>query len=128
MAYGLLNGYSMSDVTTATLKSLLDGCATRQTVLANNVANANTAGFTRSDVSFKDAMAQALTSKNPEQSMQQVHATIHEDTKTARRGDGNNVSLQKELGMMAENRLLYDLSAQALAVQYARTRSAIRGQ
>lgn len=128
MAYGLLNGYSMSDVTTATLKSLLDGCATRQTVLANNVANANTAGFTRSDVSFKDAMAQALTSKNPEQSMRQVHATIHEDTKAARRGDGNNVSLQKELGMMADNRLLYDLSAQALAMQYARTRSAIRGQ
>ena len=118
----------MSDVTISLLKAMMDGCATRQTVLANNVANANTAGYTRSDVDFKDALQQALASKDPEHALSQVHPSIHEDDKAARRGDGNNVSLQKELGIMAENRLLYDVSAQALTVHYARMREAIRGQ
>ena len=117
----------MSDATISLLKSLVDGCAARQTVLANNVANANTAGFTRSDVSFKDALEHALSAKDPEVAISQVHPTIHEDTKGSRRGDGNNVSLQKELGMMAENRLLYDVSAQAITSYYSRMREAIRG-
>ena len=118
----------MSDATISLLKALMDGCATRQTVLANNVANANTSGFTRSDVAFKDALEHALEAKNPELAVNQVHPAIHEDAKAARRADGNNVSLQKELGMMSENRLLYDVSAQALNVHYARMREAIRGQ
>ncbi len=118
----------MSDLTISLLKSLVEGCAERQTVLANNVANANTAGFTRSDVSFKSAMQQAMAAKNPELALQQVHPTIHEDTQATRRGDGNNVSLQKELGMMSDNRLLYDVSAQSLTFKFAQMRSAIRGQ
>ena len=118
----------MSDATISLLKSLVEGCAERQTVLANNVANANTSGFTRSDVSFKEALEHALTAKNPDLALQQVHPTIHEDTQAPRRADGNNVSLQKELGMMSENRLMYDVSAQALTVHYAQMREAIRGQ
>lgn len=106
----------------------MDGCAIRQTVLANNVANANTPGFTRSDVDFKGALAQAIAGKDPELAVSQVHPTTYGDVKTPRREDGNNVSLQKELGMMAENRLLYDLSAQALAAKYSGMRAAIRGQ
>ena len=107
---------------------MVEGCAARQTVLANNVANANTSGFTRSDVTFKSALQQALTAKNPELAIQQTHPTIQEDTKAERRSDGNNVALQKELGMMADNRLMYDVSAQALTVHYAQMRQAIRGQ
>jgi flagellar basal-body rod protein FlgB len=118
----------MSDATISLLKSLMDGCATRQTVLANNVANANTAGYTRSDVDFKDALAHALADKDPDLAVRQAHPEIHADSKTERRENGNNVSLQRELGMMAENRLLYDLSAQALTANYSRLREAIRGQ
>jgi flagellar basal-body rod protein FlgB len=118
----------MNNPTIALLKGMLDGCAERQTVLANNVANVNTPGFTRSDTNFREALTQALASHNPEQALAQVHTTVKADRLTQRHENGNNVSLQRELGLSSENKLLYDLAAQSLSAKYARLRSAIRGQ
>jgi flagellar basal-body rod protein FlgB len=118
----------MSDPTVALLQALMDASATRQTVLANNVANANTPGYTRRDVDFRSELARALESDRPAAALAHVHPRVSEDRTARARGDGNNVSLQRELGQMAQNRLLYDVSAQALSARYARLRSAIRGQ
>ena len=118
----------MNNPTIALLKGILDGCAERQTVLANNVANVNTPGFTRSDTNFRETLTQALASSNPEQALAQLHATAQVDRITPPRENGNNVSLQRELGLSAENKLLYDVAAQSLSAKYARLRSAIRGQ
>jgi flagellar basal-body rod protein FlgB len=118
----------MSDPTIALLKIMMDGCSERQAVLANNVANANTPGFTRSDVDFRDSLKQALAANDPEKAITQVPLTIKEDQLTPRQENGSNVSLQRELGLQTENRVLYDVAAQALSLKIARMRSAIRGQ
>lgn len=106
----------------------MDGCAERQAVLANNVANANTPGFTRSDIDFRDSLKQALAAQNPAEAISQVPLTIKVDQQTPGQGNGNNVSLQRELGFQSENKLLYEVAAQALSLKMARLRSAIRGQ
>jgi flagellar basal-body rod protein FlgB len=118
----------MSDPTIALLKIMLDGCVERQAVLANNVANANTPGFTRSDVDFNEALNRALASNDPEKAMAQTNFKIQEDHLTPRRENDNNVSLQRELGLQSENKVLYDVAAQALSLKIARMRAAIRGQ
>ena len=48
------------DVTQVALQQALAGASARQQVLANNVANANTPGFTRSDLDFHSQLAAAL--------------------------------------------------------------------
>lgn len=117
----------MSDQTDILLKSLMDACATRQSVLANNVANANTPGFTRSDLEFKTAMSNALKAGDSE-ALARFRPQVREDLSSRARQDGNNVSIQKELGNMAQNRLLYDISALALSAKYSRLRAVIKGQ
>jgi flagellar basal-body rod protein FlgB len=117
----------MNEPAVTLLKTLLDATAARQTVLANNVANANTPGFTRSDVPFREALAKAIGARDPN-AVARVRPEVRPDRPAPPRPDGNNVSLQKELGMMAQNRLLYDISTLALSSKYARLRAAIRGQ
>jgi flagellar basal-body rod protein FlgB len=50
------------DVTSAALEVAARGAERRQAVLADNLANVNTPGFKRSDVSFEDSLAGALRS------------------------------------------------------------------
>ena len=46
------------DGTQLIIAQAMNGAAARQQVLANNIANANTAGFTRSDVDFQTPAAE----------------------------------------------------------------------
>ena len=48
------------DVTQIALEQALAGSAQRQQLLANNLANADTPGFKRSDLDFHAALANAL--------------------------------------------------------------------
>ena len=106
---------------------MLDGCAARHRVLANNLANSSTPGFRRKDVTFKKALSEAVQSGNPKQ-IEDVQPKVFADTTSPCREDGNNVSSRKELGLMAENSLLYEVSAKALSAKYQGLRKAIRGK
>lgn len=116
----------MPDMTLTLLKRIVEACALRQEVLASNLANANTPGYTRTDLRFKDALAKALAT-NDERALQTAGPVLYRDASGRARADGNNVSAQMELGKMAQNRLLYELAAQALSSKYARLRSVIKG-
>lgn len=118
---------SESDTKIVLLKKLMDGCAARQIVLANNLANANTPGFTRSDLSFREALAGALDSHDS-RALAGLRPKLEVDKNSSAREDGNNVSAQKELGMMAQNGLLYEVTTRALSSSYARLLAAIKGQ
>jgi flagellar basal-body rod protein FlgB len=61
-----------ADCTTATLEKCLDGVGLRQRVIADNIANVETPGFTRSDVDFEGQLKQALMSSNPESEMDNI--------------------------------------------------------
>lgn len=119
------------DPTSAALAKTLDGCATRDRVLAHNIANAETPGFTRADVSFEEAISAALSSSDNRPTAQldalsRVEPTVQDDLQTPRRPDGNNVEMEREMAALAENSLQFDSTAQMLAMKLRVLRLAIR--
>lgn len=100
------------------LARFLDAASLRHKVLAHNVANANTPGYRRLELSFDLALAQH----------QRVAPRVVEDADGPTRADGNNVDMDKEMGRVTKNALLYNTFAQILAGQVATMRSAITGR
>jgi flagellar basal-body rod protein FlgB len=94
------------DNTQLALERAISGAAMRQEVLANNLANAETPGFKRSDVDFHSALAQAMKTGNPEAI---EHTTFSpQQEQQVLRADGNGVDIDVESATMAKNGLEYD--------------------
>ena len=53
---------SLLDTTQQALESAMSGSMLRQTLLTNNVANADTPGYQPEDVNFQNTLAQAIQS------------------------------------------------------------------
>jgi flagellar basal-body rod protein FlgB len=97
------------DVTSSALEVAIRGTEQRQTVLANNLANVNTPGFKRSDVSFQGALADALQSSGGDTSgVDATPFSTTTDSSTSMRADGNNVDVDTESANLAKNQLLFD--------------------
>ncbi len=92
------------DVTQSVLQEAMSGAALREQVLANNVANANTPGFARSDVDFQRAIQDALANDTP---LDQVQFQPQVDGSAPLTLDGNNVSVDAEMSRLSENTILY---------------------
>ena len=97
------------------LGKLLDVTAVRQRVLANNLANSNTPGYVRKDVSFKDTLTNAVKSDDPD-SLASYQPQIVEDRKSEFKENGNNVSSQKSWRQLAITISFTCLPAGLLAV------------
>ena len=78
------------------LSKLLDLTTTKNKVIANNIANANTPGFKKYDVSFQKELVKAVESKNIDK-IKDIHEKIALSGDKSTRNDGNNVDLDKEL-------------------------------
>jgi flagellar basal-body rod protein FlgB len=99
------------------LTRLLDVCALRHRVIAQNVANVDTPGYHRLEVAFEDDLSAATG--RPE-----VVASDAAPT----RPDGNNVSIEQEMTDLNKNALLYQTAVQLLATRIAAYRSAVAGR
>ena len=102
------------DLTQNVLDRALSGSSLRQSLLADDIANANTPGFTRSDVDFHAALSQAVDGGIAPADVAFAPVT---DSATSLRADGNNVDIDTEMANLSENSVEY----QAL-VAVARTR------
>ena len=78
----------------------------RHEVLANNLANAETPGFQRSDVDFHTTLAQAM--KSGEASRIETAAFQPQRENQTLRADGNGVDVDVESANLAKNSLEYD--------------------
>lgn len=78
------------------LSKLLDLTSTKNKVLANNIANANTPGFKKYDVSFQKELVKAVESKDINK-IKAVKEKIALSGDKSTRKDGNNVDLDREL-------------------------------
>jgi flagellar basal-body rod protein FlgB len=94
------------DNTQLALDRAISGSAMRQEVLANNLANAETPGFQRSDVDFHSTLAQAMKTGDAA-SIENTTFSAQQDSQTLR-ADGNGVDLDVEAANMAKNGLEYD--------------------
>jgi flagellar basal-body rod protein FlgB len=124
------------DATISTLERSLDVRLARQSVLAGNVANADTPGFVARDLDFDAAMAAArgaietpdatgtaragdLPVLSGSRSPTAPEAFVRADPAAAPGLDGNAVDLDRTLGAVAENALQYGAAAKAVGKKLA---------
>jgi flagellar basal-body rod protein FlgB len=97
---------TLIDNTQLGLERAISGASLRQSVLANNLANAETPGYKRMDVNFHDALAQAMGS-NDSATIEATAFSPRQDPQTLR-ADGNGVDVDTESAAMAKNGLEYE--------------------
>ena len=86
------------------------GSMLRQTLLTNNLANADTPGYQREDVNFQSTLASAIANGQSPSSVTFSPATQSGSVSA----DGNGVSGEQDSAELAKNGLLYeDLTAVA---------------
>lgn len=98
------------------LNRAADAAWQRNEAISNNIANVDTPGYKRQDVAFKSVLQQAL-GNNRYQSMDDKVANVNLSRLRGRayvdyanysyRLDGNNVDIENENVMLAENQLKY---------------------
>jgi flagellar basal-body rod protein FlgB len=109
------------------LHQLLDAAELRHRVIGQNVANVNTQDYTRKDVAFEAELAERIRLMG-NVDLSEITPQIYQDDNAPRRADGNNVDIDKEMGQLNKNALLYQTYAQVVASKLAMMRSAITGQ
>ena len=120
------SGGGSDDQTSQLLLHWLDGAALRQRVLSNNLANVNTPGYTRQDVTFETALNEAL--KQGPQALDHFQPEVVTDHASPARLDGNNVQLETELSEMSKNALAYQTAMQLLSMKMSMERMAVTGR
>lgn len=108
------------------LARLLDVSQMRHRLISQNLANVNTPGYHQLDVSFEDAFARAL-GKHGEAGALRVVPRVVEGAGGVARQDGNTVDLDRELGSLNKNSLLFSMATQMLVSRINMMRSAITG-
>jgi flagellar basal-body rod protein FlgB len=95
---------NLFDNTELGLQAAIRGADMRQTVLSQNLANANTPGYVSKDVDFQSTLAAALQQGD---SPDQVQFDVTTDASAPMQADGNSVDADTESAKMAENGLQY---------------------
>ncbi|MFZ5644555.1 MAG: flagellar basal body rod protein FlgB [Bacillota bacterium] len=109
------------------LAKQLDSSSLTQKVIANNVANVNTPGFKKSQVSFQEELRRALDTRAPalvttnsrhlggKMNITQVGPRVVQETGTTMLYGENNVDIDQEMVNLATNTILYDVAATRLS-------------
>jgi flagellar basal-body rod protein FlgB len=108
------------------VEKAMQGSLLRQQVLANNIANANTPGFQRSDVDFQSALAQAFSSGTPTTSqLDQISFSPQVSSTGAMQVDGNTVDINTENADLSENTLDYQALESVMGTRMSILKTAI---
>ena len=108
----------------------------RREVISNNIANAETPDFKRSDVSFETELKNALASEQkrtlPAKVTDPRHMSFNETTDyrsvrprrvldylTTSKNNGNNVDIEQEMMMATQNQMMYELMSTSVGFQFS---------
>lgn len=111
------------DTTHLALERATQAVSLRQRTIAENLANANTAGYRRRDVQFHDALKSALSEGRD--ALKALTFSPEFDQTAPLRGDGSNMDIDKEQSTMAQVGLEYDALIQIMRVRVQIMRMAI---
>jgi flagellar basal-body rod protein FlgB len=104
------------------LERALDKGAFRHQLIAGNLANVDTPGYKTRDIrTFVGELDQAMTGEEVEFS-----PMSHELRGLMERPDGNNVNVDRESLLLAENQLHFQVAVQFLRAEFHRLSLAIR--
>jgi flagellar basal-body rod protein FlgB len=98
------------------LERYMDLLTARQKLVASNIANVDTPGYHTQDIDFQAEFASALGAEPHVQSVEGLPV----------RNDGNNVSIDRESRLLAENALRFQAASSILHSEIQMVRSAIK--
>jgi flagellar basal-body rod protein FlgB len=122
----------------------MDTASLRQSVYANNLANADVPNFKRSDVNFESSLSRALASEsytpkvkldttNPAH-ISNVKVTDYKTVEPRRvldylstvKADGNNVDAETETNKLLQNQMLYELLTTSASFQFSQVKMVLQ--
>lgn len=98
------------------LERYMDLLSARQKLVASNIANADTPGYRTLDIDFQAEFRQAMGGP----------PRVQEVDSLPTKNDGNNVSIDREARLLAENSLRFNLASNLMRTQLQLVRSAIK--
>lgn len=107
----------MIDPVQANLERYMDLLGTRQKLVASNIANANTPGYRTRDLDFHFEFMSQTQSGEPH---------VIEPEGLEGRNDGNNVNMDREARLLAENTMRFNFASSLMKSQLKMIRSAIQ--
>lgn len=107
----------MLDPLAGRLEQYMDLLSARQKLVASNIANADTPGYKTKDIDFQNEFLNATSEIAPH---------VIEARDLAARNDGNNVSIDREARLLAENDLRFNIATNLLRGQIRTVRAAIQ--
>ena len=108
----------MLDGIASNIERYMDLVSFRQKLVAGNIANADTPGYTTKDIDFQAEYQSAMQSRD---------ASVVEMTQLPAKTDGNNVSLEREARLLSENALRFSVASNLARGALNAVRSAIHG-
>ena len=106
-----------------TLSRALDLTSARQNLVSQNVANIDTPGYKARDIDFR----QEFSALSADEQLPESAPVVREVSGLIERPDGNNVSLDRESLLMAQNQLAFQVDVQLLRDEFNRLQLAING-
>jgi flagellar basal-body rod protein FlgB len=100
-----------------TLERYMDLLSARQKVVASNIANADTPGYKTRDIDFRSEFRSALGGGDPQ---------CFEIGGLPVKNDGNNVNLDRESRLLAENDMRFNLASNLLRSEVQSIRAALQ--
>jgi flagellar basal-body rod protein FlgB len=117
----------LSDKNVVLLSKLLDLTSSKNKVIANNIANTNTPGFKKFEVSFQKELRNAVESKNINK-VKNIQESITMSKDKSTRKDGNNVDLDKELVTFYQMSDRHNIYLEILSKKFKGMITAIQGR
>jgi flagellar basal-body rod protein FlgB len=106
----------MLDPLTNGLGRYMDLLSARQKLVASNIANADTPGYKTQDIDFQFEFMSLVKGQTPQ--------AIHPDG-MIEKPDGNDVSMDREARLLAENAIRFNLASTLIRGQFKSIRDAI---
>ncbi len=103
---------------TGNLEKYLDLLSARQKLVASNIANADTPGYKTKDIDFQQEFMSMVNGQQP--------LTVDAQG-LAIKPDGNNVNVDREARMLAENAMRFNVASTLLRTQINIVKEAITG-
>jgi flagellar basal-body rod protein FlgB len=107
----------MLDNVGAGIEQFMNLVSARQKLVASNIANADTPGYQTKDVDFESELQSQLTGSKP---------NVIEVSGLKNKNDGNNVDMDREARLLAENALRFSVASQLAHSEISTIRTAIQ--
>jgi len=110
------------------LERVLDVSAFRHQVIAANLANVDTPGYRTRDLRpFAGEIERAMAGNESSLTEQSFTPVAHEIRGLLERPDGNNISVERESLLLAQNQLRFQVAVQFMKAEFHRMALAITG-